>query len=102
LFDTTPKDCYSSFTVDVSRPDEKGEAQMITNLIKTNEIQIVSGECDGGTIKIYNGKRTLTAIKACLTKERSHGDRWAKAKVFSHANDFGQIFIDLETGKYTF
>lgn len=73
---------------------------MIAMLIKTNEIRIVSGEGEAGTSEIYNGKRTIRAIKMRLTRERCGGDRWANAKVFSHSNDFGDVFADVETGEY--
>lgn len=72
----------------------------ITNLIETNEIRIVSGEGEAGTSEIYNGARTIRAIKMRLTKERRGGDRWANVKVFSHSNDFGGVFVDVETGEY--
>lgn len=72
----------------------------VTKLIETNEIRIVSGEGEIGTIESYNGKRTLRAIKMRLTKERCGGDRWAKAKVFSHSNEYGDVFVDVETGEY--
>lgn len=72
----------------------------VTKLIETNEIRIVSGEGEVGTIDGYNGKRTLRAIKMRLTKERCGGDRWAKAKVFSHSNEYGDVFVDVETGEY--
>jgi hypothetical protein len=68
----------------------------ITNLIATNEIHIVSGEGEIGTTEIYNGKRTMRAINMRLTKERSSGARWAKAKV-SIGNG---SFIDLKTLEY--
>ena len=71
----------------------------ITELIETNEILIVSGEGDVGTSKTYNGKRTIRAIKMRLTKERCGGDRWAKVMVFMHSNDFGDVFVDVETGE---
>ncbi len=67
----------------------------VTKLIETNEIRIVSGEGEVGTTEIYNGKRTVRAIKMRLTKER-----WANAEVFSHSNDFGDVFVDVETGEY--
>jgi hypothetical protein len=72
----------------------------VTKLIETNEIRIMSGEGEVGTIDGYNGKRTLRAIKMRLTKERCGGDRWAKAKVFSHSNEYGDVFVDVETGEY--
>ena len=68
-------------------------------LLATNEIHIVSGEGETGNSVIYNGKRTVRAIKVRLAKERCHGDRWAKAKVFSHSNDYGDVFIDFDTDK---
>jgi len=72
----------------------------VTKLIETNEIRIVSGEGEVGTIEIYGGKRTLRAINMRLTKERCGGDRWAKAKVFSHSNDYGDVFVNVETGEF--
>jgi len=80
----------------------------VTKLIETNEIRIVSGEGEVGTTEIYNGKRSLRAIKMRLTKERCGGDRWAYAKVFSHTNNIGykfddiyvDVFLDVETGEY--
>lgn len=71
----------------------------IIELIKTNEIRIVSGEGEVGTSVVYNGKRTIRAIKMRLTKEKCGGDRWAKAKVYSHSNDFGHVYVDVETGE---
>lgn len=71
---------------------------MITRLIKTNEIRILSGEGEAGTSEIYTGKRTIRAIKMRLTKERCGGDRWANARVFLYSNDFGDVFVDVETG----
>jgi hypothetical protein len=72
----------------------------ITKLIEANEIRIVSGEGAVGASEIYSGKRTIRAIKMRLTKERCGGDRWANAKVFSHSNEFGNVFVDIETGEY--
>lgn len=72
----------------------------IAKIVETNEIRIVSGEGEVGTSEIYNGKRTMRAIKMRLTKERCGGDRWATAKVFSHKNEHGDVFIDVETGEY--
>ena len=40
-------------------------------------IMIVSGEDERGTLEIYDGKLTIRALKQRLTRERSHGDRWA-------------------------
>lgn len=72
----------------------------VSKLIETNEIHIVAGEGELGTTEIYNGARTIRAIKTRLTKERCGGDRWAKAKVYSHSNDLGAVFVDVETGEY--
>jgi len=72
----------------------------ITKLIEANEIRIVSGEGAVGASEIYSGKRTIRAIKMRLTKERCGGDRWANAKVLSHSNEFGNVFVDIETGEY--
>jgi hypothetical protein len=45
----------------------------------TNDIIILSGEGDEGRLVRYTGKRTERALKARLTRERCHGDRWARA-----------------------
>jgi hypothetical protein len=45
------------------------------------EIEIVSGEGENGTVEDYEGKRTIRAIKMRLTKERCEGDRWAYVRV---------------------
>lgn len=74
----------------------------ITKLIEINEIRIVSGEGEVGTSETYNGKRTLRAIKMRLTKERCGGDRWARAKVFLHSGEGGDVFVNIETGEYCF
>lgn len=44
-------------------------------------ITIVSGEGERGTAEEYAGKRTVTAIKTRLAKERAHGDRWARVEI---------------------
>jgi hypothetical protein len=78
------------------------ETQMkLTKLIETNEIRIVSGEGEVGTVDPYSGKRTLLAIKMRLAKERRGGDRWAKAKVYSHESDYGPVWVNVETGEYS-
>jgi hypothetical protein len=64
------------------------------------EIRIISGEGDVGTVERYSGKHSERAIKLKLTRERCNGDRWAKAVQFSHVNADGQVGIDLETGEY--
>ena len=67
---------------------------------KPTLIRIVSGEGEGpGHVETYTGALTPRAIKARLTRERCHGDRWARAEVYSHSNDFGHVYIDYETKK---
>lgn len=85
--------------------DEGQEKIMMVNITKlienkANKIIIVSGEGENGGAETFLGKRTIRAIKMRLTKERSGGDRWAKAKVYSHTNDFGDVYGDVETGEY--
>jgi hypothetical protein len=46
------------------------------------EIKIVSGEGIHGRVEIYNGKKTVRALRMRLTKERAGGDRWARAEVW--------------------
>jgi hypothetical protein len=72
------------------------------NLLKNNagKIIIISGEGERGNSEVYTGKRTQRAIKSRLTKERCHGDRWARAVIYSGENEYGQFGIDLETGDY--
>ncbi len=75
----------------------------MTSLINNidSQILIVSGEGEQGSSTIYNGKRTERAIQMRLTRERCHGDRWAKALVYSHDNRDGQaVYVDCETGEY--
>lgn len=68
--------------------------------MEKGDMVIVSGEGEQGSVEIYKGKRTPRAIKARLTKERSHGDRWARAVSYSHENEWGMVGIDFETGGY--
>jgi hypothetical protein len=50
----------------------------IDEIIKNaEEIEIVSGEGENGTVEDYEGKRTIRAICMRLAKEESGGDRWA-------------------------
>lgn len=62
-------------------------------------ILILSGEGNNGTFKEYAGKRTEQALKSRLTKERAGGDRWAKAYIYSHTNDGGDVYTEFETGE---
>jgi general stress protein YciG len=49
--------------------------------ITKGRIAIFSGEGEVGSWSEYTGKRTERALKAKLTRERSHGDRWAYAYI---------------------
>jgi hypothetical protein len=65
-----------------------------------NKIVIASGEGEQGSYTEYKGKNTERALKAHLTKEKCHGDRWAKAYVFTgESNWLGNIFINIENGQ---
>ena len=72
----------------------------IQSLINATNISIISGEGEVGTTDKYTGKRSLLAIKRRLTKERCHGDRWATAVVYSHSNDYGDVYVNINTGEY--
>ena len=62
-------------------------------------IHIVSGEGDYGTVEVYDGKRTDRAIKMRLTRERCHGDRWARAVIYTHtASDGADVGMDCTDG----
>jgi len=55
------------------------ETNLIERLIKLNEtLYIISGEGTYGHREEYTGKMTVRAIKSRLTRERCHGDRWAR------------------------
>jgi hypothetical protein len=69
-------------------------------LNNNNQIRIISGEGETGTVERYDGKRTIKAIKLLLAKERQYGDRWAKAVIYSHINDYGPVGVDIITGDY--
>ena len=65
-------------------------------LSEEREILIFSGEGDSGDYKAYTGKRTERALKLTLTRERCHGDRWARAYIYSHSNDLGKVYVNIE------
>ena len=45
------------------------------------EIEIVSGEGEQGTVEEYTGEKTEAAIIARLIEEEAGGDRWAFARI---------------------
>ena len=61
-----------------------------------SDIVILSGEGEGGTFEHYTGKRAPQAIKTKLTRERCHGDRWAKAYIYLHESETGCVYVNLE------
>lgn len=50
-------------------------------LVAADSISIISGEGEVGTVEKYMGKRSVRAVKARLTRERCHGDRWAHVEI---------------------
>jgi hypothetical protein len=64
------------------------------------EIRIISGEGEIGTVERYSGKHSERAIRLRLSRERCNGDRWAMAVQYSHENEHGKVGLDLETGEY--
>ena len=49
---------------------------------QAKRIEIVSGDGDGaGVAEIFEGKRTLRALRMRLTMERCQGDRWARVEI---------------------
>lgn len=68
----------------------------INKLLATNaQIIIVAGEGEQGTATEYTGKRTIRALKSRLTKERCNGDRWSRAKIYSHDNGYGPVYVEV-------
>lgn len=62
-------------------------------------IHIISGEGEHGSRELYRGKRTIRALLSRLTRERCHGDRWARADIYSHDGEFGAVGRDIQTGE---
>ena len=61
------------------------------------KILILSGSGINGTFEEFKGKRTERAIVARLKKEICHGDRWARAYIYLHDNEFGdEVYMNLE------
>jgi hypothetical protein len=67
-------------------------------MLEGKTIAIISGEGTVGSVSLYEGKNTVRAIKARLTRERCNGDRWARAIVYKDINDYGAFGYDIETG----
>lgn len=66
---------------------------------RTEIIHIVSGEGEIGSREVYVGVGTERALRARLTRERCHGDRWARAEVYAYESaQGGHVWIDWETG----
>lgn len=64
-------------------------------------IAITSGEGELGSSELYDGDQSDSAIQARLEEERCGGDRWARAIIYSHDNDYGPVGVNFETGEYT-
>ena len=62
--------------------EEEADSMKMKEIIKNaEEIKIVSGEGEQGTVEDYEGTRTERAICMRLAKEESGGDRWAFARI---------------------
>lgn len=59
--------------------------------IKEKDILILSGEGSQGTWERYFGKRTPKALKAKLTRERSHSDRWVRVFIHQHDDVYAEM-----------
>jgi len=60
------------------------------------KIIIQSGEGETGSFDIYLGKRSERAIQLRLTRERSHGDRWARAWIEAGPEYVENTFFDFD------
>jgi hypothetical protein len=61
---------------------KEGDSMKMKEIIKNaEEIKIVSGEGEQGTVEDYEGKRTERAICMALAKEECNGDRWAFVRI---------------------
>lgn len=62
--------------------EEEADSMKMEEIIKNaEEIKIVSGEGEQGTVEDYEGTRTERAICQLLKKEECGGDRWAFARI---------------------
>ena len=63
-----------------------------------NPVAIFSGKGKRWVIEPHTGSPTRRAILARLTRERSGGDRWARAMVYDPMT--ADCCINIETGMY--
>ena len=71
----------------------------ISELIASGHtVHIVSGEGSMGSIELYDGKPTLSAVFAHLIVERCGGDRWARGVVLVR----GREGVNVESGEWEF
>ena len=54
------------------------DAKLLRLITTAKALRIVSGGGEQGSSSPYTGKRTLRAVRSRLTRERCHGDRWAR------------------------
>lgn len=64
--------------------------------LSAGRIVIHSGEGTTGALEVFEGTRTLRAIRMRLRKEEQNGDRWARAYIFSHTSDFGDVYQQID------
>lgn len=57
---------------------------------------IMSGEGETGTIERYEGARTAQAIRSRLSRERGHGDRWARVWIETRPGIYGKLSKGLD------
>lgn len=81
----------------IQAADAYPEFQFIIEEEKTmQEIIILSGEGTTGTTTVYDGERTEAAIQAHLVAARAGGDRWAKAYIYTHNNEAGRVYYNID------
>ena len=61
-------------------------------------VVIFSGEGERGTYRSWPGSHTESRIKARLTRERSHGDRWARAFVPCGTSHVQDSYLEIVSG----
>lgn len=60
------------------------------------QILILSGEGEVGTFEEFTGKRSTRAIKAKITKESCHGDRFVRVFASAGSNYAKDTFAELD------